>query len=203
MGDRVVNIRDPNTSRKVIPNSDTLSGIFFPSFSDALGETFALEATVSAITLKAMLLTHPQPGQTSFVDQLRSTFSEVDSTVITLEHLIKVLHDEGPALMDSVNYLTGKAAEFTTAVAAAAPIYTNGLDKAIISLETVVDSLESGLSVLSQVVDTLSSPESFIWQDDVTRLKNSLLDTRKLIRDLVDGNQNLKLIISRLKKKSK
>jgi ABC-type transporter Mla subunit MlaD len=103
MGDRMLMIDFGDSTKPLIPDTDTLSGKFYPGISEAVGMAWKLKDVIdSFIDISARLLDSGSL-RTSFVKRVNEIAAVTDSATRALADMVAGLESDLPPSLDSLN----------------------------------------------------------------------------------------------------
>jgi hypothetical protein len=107
MGDRMLSIDFGDTTKPLIPGTDTLSGTFHPGISEAVGMTWKLKDVVDSFVALSAKLLDSGSMRASFVQRVNKIAAATDSATCALAAVVTGLESDMPSILDSVERIVG------------------------------------------------------------------------------------------------
>lgn len=199
MGDRVISIVPGSAASPQIPVSDTLVGTFYIGISEVLGMASQLIDLVDIIGKTTTKMLYGTNGSASFVAKFNAIIQKTDTLSADITKGVEGFHQEIGASLEGIDGAISDISAVTKKVAKRAPEVVDKLDGTVKDIDSLIGTLEAAVDTIDVLVAKVNNRDSSLWTADIASVAARLSNVRTVLKDLLTGAQQLKLLISRWK----
>jgi ABC-type transporter Mla subunit MlaD len=186
MGDRVIKILPGSNTDSIINSTDTLSGKWTPSVSDALGSAWKLQDKIISLKTGAGVLLSGTPEKAPFVTLFSKFISDVDSFCNSLQNTVEILKVKLPAKIDTLHSIVTSVKRISGKMSTAVPTHIHSIEEQAKAISDFINKFDKQSSSLSTIVEKIKSNE-LIKKDHISPLNDQINDIQDLLDEIKTG----------------
>jgi ABC-type transporter Mla subunit MlaD len=196
MGDRMLSIETGNTKDPVIPDKDTLKGIFNTGLSEAVGMGWQICGIADSLKNLSNEMIKSSPGHPSISEKLENIISSTDSISARLSEAVSLIEKNMPGTLDTIQETFQRIDDFSSKAGNNVPKYISDIKSMSLFLENTLDKLDTLSGKASRLANLINNPQGdFRDSSEIASIGSKMSALRDLMNEIRSGVIKLKLKI--------